>query len=99
MSRPAPRITGRPLILFSTLLRSAGLGPPLQRALSAAVVDDRLAHLDFAAKGDPAPFYAPPPYKSATGATWPAALVLEAPDAQDAQTTEHGDDTREPEAR
>ena len=60
MAKPAPRLTGRPLRLLGTLLRSSMLGPPLRRAMSAMVVDSKLATIDFAAAGDPEPFHQPP---------------------------------------
>jgi hypothetical protein len=60
MAKPAPRLTGRPLRLLGRMLRSTTLGPPLRRAMSAMVVDSKLAAIDFAAAGEPAPFCQPP---------------------------------------
>jgi hypothetical protein len=75
MTKPAPRIAGRGLKLLSGLLRSPITGPPLRRVISAQAVDSRLASIDFAAEGDPAPLYMPPSY------TPPAAASSAAPTA------------------
>jgi hypothetical protein len=60
-----PRLSGRSLRLVSALLHSTVSGPPLRRSLGAAVIDKKLALVDFAAEGEPAPLYMPPSYRRA----------------------------------
>lgn len=81
MTKPAPRIAGRGLKLLSGLLRSPITGPPLRRVVSAQAVDSRLASIDFAAEGDPAPLYMPPSYTPprATSSVTPAAASADVP--------------------
>ena len=63
MSASSPRLAGRSLRLVSRLLQSDSLGPSLRRLISGRIVDEKLDQLDFAAEGDPAPLYSPPPYR------------------------------------
>ena len=81
MTKPAPRIAGRSLKLLAGLLRSPITGPPLRRALSAQAVDSRLASIDFAAEGDPAPLYMPLSYSSPAAASAAAPGSVPSPTA------------------
>jgi hypothetical protein len=60
-------MSGLGLRMLSGVLRAPGASL-LRRALSAQVVDAELAAIDFAAEGDPAPYYMPPPYVRPTPA-------------------------------
>ena len=78
MTKPAPRIAGRGLKLLAGLLRSPITGPPLRRVISAQAVDSRLASIDFAAEGDPAPLYMPPSYTPPAAASSAASTAAPA---------------------
>ncbi|HEX8952813.1 MAG TPA: hypothetical protein VF945_13250, partial [Polyangia bacterium] len=58
MKASTPRFAGIGLRLAAAALRST----PLPRLLSRLVVERRLRELDFAAEGNPAPYYMPPHY-------------------------------------
>jgi hypothetical protein len=64
MSSPAatPRLAGRILAITARVAGSAA-GTPIRRFLGRKVVDEKLAGIDLAAAGDPAPFYMPEPWK------------------------------------
>jgi hypothetical protein len=57
-SSSMPRITGLSLRLAETLARTT----PLPRLLSQRVIDRKLDTIDFAAEGNPPPFYMPLPF-------------------------------------
>jgi hypothetical protein len=59
MNASTPRLAGLALRVAETLARST----PLPRLLSQQVIQRKLRALDFAAAGDPAPYYMPPPYR------------------------------------
>jgi hypothetical protein len=63
MPSSVPRLSGLRLRLVSSLLRSPIGGPSLRRTLGALVVDRKIASVDFAAAGQPAPLYTPPPWR------------------------------------
>ena len=63
MSASSPRLAGRSLRLVSRLMQSDSLGPSLRRLVSGKIIDEKLATLDLAAAGDPAPLYCPPSYR------------------------------------
>lgn len=65
MSKPAPKIAGRPLVALAWLLQSKPLGALLRQTLGSLVIEPELANIDFEAEGNPAPLYTPPPYKAA----------------------------------
>ncbi len=56
MKASTPRLSGIGLRLIEAALKST----PLPRLLSRLVVERKLRELDFAAEGDPAPYYMPP---------------------------------------
>ncbi len=58
MKASTPRLAGIRLRLMETALRST----PLPRLLSRLVVERKLRAIDFAAEGDPAPYFTPPHY-------------------------------------
>ena len=58
MKASTPRFSGIGLRLTEALLRST----PLPRLMSRLVVERKLRAVDFAAEGDPAPYYMPPHY-------------------------------------
>ena len=58
MKASTPRFSGIGLRLVEGALRAT----PLPRLLSRLVVERKLRDLDFAAEGDPAPYYMPPHY-------------------------------------
>jgi hypothetical protein len=51
-----PRFSGIGLRLIEGVMRST----PLPRLLSRLVIERKLRELDFAAEGEPAPYYMPP---------------------------------------
>ena len=57
MKSSTPRLAGIGLRLAESILRG-----PMPRLLSRLVVDRKLAEVDFAAEGEPAPFYMPKHY-------------------------------------
>ena len=59
MKASTPRFAGIGLRLAEAALRST----PLPRLLSRLVVERKLRAIDFAAEGDPAPYYMPPHYQ------------------------------------
>ena len=59
MKASTPRFSGIGLRLAEAALRST----PLPRLLSRLVVERKLRAIDFAAEGDPAPYYMPPHYQ------------------------------------
>jgi hypothetical protein len=59
MDSATPRLSGLVLRLVESTMRAT----PLPRLLSRLVVERKLRALDFAAEGDPAPFYIPPIYR------------------------------------
>ena len=56
MGPSTPRLAGLSLRLAAQALRAG----PLARLLSRRVIEDELRSIDFAAEGEPAPFYVPP---------------------------------------
>jgi hypothetical protein len=58
MKASTPRFAGIGLRLVESALR----GTPLPRLLSRLVVERKLRGIDFAAEGEPAPYYMPPHY-------------------------------------
>jgi hypothetical protein len=58
MESTTPRLRGMSLRLVETLLRTT----PLPRLLSHQIVERKLRAIDFAAEGEPAPFYMPISY-------------------------------------
>jgi len=58
MDASTPRFVGLPLRLVERVLRST----PLPRLMSLLVIDRKLRAIDFAAEGEPMPFYMPLPY-------------------------------------
>jgi hypothetical protein len=58
MESSTPRLHGLALRVAETLLRTT----PLPRLLSHQIVERKLKAIDFAAAGEPAPFYMPQPY-------------------------------------
>jgi hypothetical protein len=56
MAASTPRLAGLPLQLMLRALRAT----PLPRLLSRLVVERKLREVDFAAEGEPAPYYMPP---------------------------------------
>jgi hypothetical protein len=60
MNGSTPRIAGLSLRVAETLARTT----PLPRLLSSRVIERKLYAIDFAAEGEPAPYYMPPPYRS-----------------------------------
>ena len=58
MKASTPRFSGIGLRLIEGALRST----PLPRLLSRLVVERKLRGIDFAAEGEPAPYYMPPHY-------------------------------------
>lgn len=58
MKASTPRFAGIGLRLAESVLR----GTPLPRWLSRLVVERKLRGIDFAAEGEPAPYYMPPHY-------------------------------------
>jgi hypothetical protein len=60
MNSSTPRLAGLGLRLVAGALRSTAL----PRLLSRLVIDRKLRAIDFAAEGEPPPFYAPPPYQA-----------------------------------
>ena len=58
MKASTPRFAGIGLRLIEGALRST----PLPRLLSRLVVERKLRGIDFAAEGEPAPYYMPPHY-------------------------------------
>jgi hypothetical protein len=58
MDPSTPRFAGLTLRLVESALRTT----PLPRWLSRLVVERKLADIDFAAEGEPAPFYMPQHY-------------------------------------
>src|SRR5205085_9727996 len=59
MKASTPRLTRLPLLLVEHTLRLT----PLPRLLTKLVIDRKLAAIDFAVEGHPAPFYMPAPYR------------------------------------
>jgi hypothetical protein len=59
MKASTPRLVRVRLHLAESLVRST----PLPRLLAKLVVERKLASIDFAAEGDPAPFYMPERYR------------------------------------
>jgi hypothetical protein len=59
MDSSTPRFAG----LGLRLLESAFRATPLPRLLSRLVVERKLRDIDFAAEGEPAPFYMPMPFE------------------------------------
>lgn len=59
MEAATPRLAGLTLRLAESALKSTSL----PRLLSRLVIERKLRALDFAAEGDPPPFYSPPPWK------------------------------------
>ncbi|HEX8714570.1 MAG TPA: hypothetical protein VF706_03290 [Solirubrobacteraceae bacterium] len=59
MKASTPRFAGIGLRLVESVLRAT----PLPRLLSRLVVERKLSAIDFAAEGDPAPYYMPPHYQ------------------------------------
>lgn len=59
MDSSTPRLAGLGLKLAEGALRST----PIGRLLSRLVVERKLRAIDFAAEGEPAPFYMPRPYE------------------------------------
>ncbi len=59
MKASTPRFSGIGLRLVEGVMRST----PLPRLLSRLVIERKLRAIDFAAEGDPAPFYMPEHYK------------------------------------
>lgn len=59
MDSNTPRLSGLGLRLVEGALRAT----PLGRLLSRLVVVRKLRQVDFAAAGEPAPFYMPQPYR------------------------------------
>jgi hypothetical protein len=58
-----PRLAGGRLKVVSALMRAPVSGPPLRRKLGSMVIEEKLAAIDFAAEGEPAPLYMPPSYR------------------------------------
>ena len=58
MESSTPRLRGMALRVAEALLRTT----PLPRLLSHQIVERKLRAIDFAAEGEPAPFYMPQPY-------------------------------------
>ena len=58
MKSSTPRFAGIGLRLVESALKST----PLPRLLSRLVVERKLRDLDFAAEGEPPPYYMPPHY-------------------------------------
>ena len=58
MKASTPRLAGIGLRFFEGVLKST----PLPRLLSRLVVERKLRGIDFAAEGEPAPYYRPPHY-------------------------------------
>jgi hypothetical protein len=58
MKSSTPRLAGIGLLLVESALKST----PLPRLLSRLVVERKLRDLDFAAEGEPPPYYMPPHY-------------------------------------
>ncbi len=59
MKASTPRLSGIGLRLMEAALRST----PLPRLLSRLVVERKLRAVDFAAEGEPGPYYMPPHYQ------------------------------------
>jgi hypothetical protein len=59
MAIPLPRVTGRALRVVETLVRTT----PLPRLWSRQSIMRHVDTVDFAAEGEPAPFYCPPPWR------------------------------------
>ncbi len=59
MKASTPRLAGIGLRLIEGALRST----PLPRLVSRLVIERKLRGVDFAAEGEPAPYYMPPPYQ------------------------------------
>jgi hypothetical protein len=59
MQGSTPRLAGLSLRVAETLARTT----PLPRLLSQRVIERKLRAIDFAAAGEPAPYYVPPPYR------------------------------------
>jgi hypothetical protein len=58
MKASTPRFAGIGLRLVEGVMRAT----PLPRLLSRLVIERKLREIDFAAEGEPAPFYMPPHY-------------------------------------
>jgi hypothetical protein len=61
-SSSTPRVAGRRLRLAARLLASGAAGP-IRRHLAAELVERKLAGVDLAAEGEPAPLYLPPRFR------------------------------------
>jgi hypothetical protein len=61
MDMPLPRVTGRALRIVETLVCRT----PLPRLWSRQAVMRHVDVIDLAAEGNPAPFYAPAPWRKA----------------------------------
>jgi hypothetical protein len=59
MTPSTPRFAGLALRVAETLVRAT----PLPRWLSQRVIERKLRAVDFAAQGNPPPFYMPTPYR------------------------------------
>jgi hypothetical protein len=58
MDMPLPRVSGRALRVIETLVCKT----PLPRLWSRQAIMPKVEAVDFAAAGEPAPFYCPPPW-------------------------------------
>lgn len=59
MNATTPRFAGLRLLVAAEALRLT----PLPKLLARLIVDRKLATIDFAAEGNPPPFYVPAPYR------------------------------------
>jgi hypothetical protein len=62
MADTVPRLSGKLLGVLAKVMAGPA-GAPLRRKLGAMVVEKKLATVDFAKEGDPAPLYMPPTWR------------------------------------